>query len=208
VIEVTPVGREPEAEVAPAPEPARSSASAQVPPREPAAGDPRSGPLAELLLRETLAAARSQLRERTSELAQVRGALSDARAQLDAGDVRQGQMDATHAELRAELQQLSDELARAQAQLAAANASRDGALSEATGLRVELDRLGGELAAAREQLGGRGGELGQARALLADARAQPQIDKRSRASGAAVRPSRRRRRRGPSARRRTVATDE
>jgi hypothetical protein len=124
-IEVPPVGREPEAgrEATSAPAPAHALQFAQAPaadspswpapapvrPRgEPAAEDSRSGPLAELLLRETVSGLRSELRARAIELGQARGALADARARLDAGAASQEQMNATHAELRAELRQLSE----------------------------------------------------------------------------------------------------
>jgi predicted nucleic acid-binding Zn-ribbon protein len=65
---------------------------------------------------------------------------------------------------------LNAEIARLHAELAGANVARDSARSETTGLRTELDRLGTELAALREQAG-KQGELGEAKALLSDAKA-------------------------------------
>jgi chromosome segregation ATPase len=65
----------------------------------------------------------------------------------------------------------ADEAAILREQLAAAHVARDAALGEVGGLRAELERLGAELAVQREQAGQAGGELSEARQLLADARA-------------------------------------
>jgi hypothetical protein len=75
------------------------------------------------------------------------------------------------AELAAARDALAGEAAALREQLAIATISRDGAAGEVAGLRAELERLGTELAVTREQLGARGGDLGEAQRLLADARA-------------------------------------
>jgi hypothetical protein len=217
----------------------KDSAGGQVP-ADPAAlpDTPRSGPLADLLFKETVTALHAELERRSGEAAQLRGALADARSELDARAARQAGLETAHGELRRELEQLmgavarqrqdfderlgslQEELERAReqaamatavrddaeaeltrareaagalsdqlraqadaerrtaqeaaalrAQLAAAQISRDAAISEAGGLRAELERLGAELTVVREQMVARGGDLGEAQRLLADARA-------------------------------------
>jgi hypothetical protein len=127
--------------------------------------------------------ARSQERERAeSELTAGR---AETEAMLGAA---RSHADAQAAAAAAQIRELTDRVAALQdgerqrleeartlrQQLAASHIARDAALAEAGGLRAELDRLGGELAALREQSGPSGGDLGEARQLLADARALTQ----------------------------------
>ena len=170
MISVPPVG----AASGPGTGPARASPPAQAPPADsvcrpapasppashgPAGEDARSGPLAELLRRETISALRSELRERATELAHVRGALADARSELDAGAANQGQIESAHADLRAELEQLielveQEGLRRVELERAR-DAERHAASQqlEDSERRVgELERLVSERDAALEQL--------------------------------------------------------
>jgi hypothetical protein len=127
--------------------------------------------------------ARSQERERAeSELAGARaeseamlGAArshSDAQAVAAAAQIRE--LTDRVAVLQGGERQRDDEARALREQLAASHIARDAALAEADGLRTELDRLGGELAVLREQSGPPGGDLSEARQLLADARALTQ----------------------------------
>lgn len=113
---------------------------------------------------------RAQLSESTAahdRLATEAGSLRDELAAVRATSEREIAA-ATRAQAREP--DLNAEIARLHAELAGANVARDSARSESTGLRTELDRLGTELAAVREQAG-RQGELGEAKALLSDAKA-------------------------------------
>jgi hypothetical protein len=67
---------------------------------------PRSGPLADLLLRETVAALRTELEQRTADAARLQGALGDARAELEARTATQSQLETTLGELSVELKRL------------------------------------------------------------------------------------------------------
>jgi hypothetical protein len=82
-----------------APEPGSPAAPA---PAEP----PRSGPLADLLVKETVSALHAELERRSAEAAQLRGALADAHSELEARTGRQAALESAHAELRHELEQL------------------------------------------------------------------------------------------------------
>lgn len=253
---------------APAP-PARSDYVGQ--PSEPVFDTGRTGPLAELLFKESVTALHAELDQRGLEVGRLRGALADTRSQLESRTAQQAALESTHADLRAQLQQLmavagaqreeserrlqavrdeltaaeervaaadgrvaaaeeraaaaeaerdraqadlaleherarndlaaeraraqqvieterrraQDELAAVSAredhraaelsglreQLAGVSVAREAAAGEVAGLQAELERLGAELAVAREQLSARGGDLGEAQRLLADARA-------------------------------------
>lgn len=162
------------------------AASARTASAEPDPG--RGGPLAEVLLKETVSALHVELERRSAETARLKGALADAQSELDARGSRQASLESAHGELRHELEQLmaavtrqrqdfesrlaaaQDELAGARDQLAGAHISRDAAISEAGGLRAELQRLAAELTVMREQMNAHGGDLGEAQRLLADAR--------------------------------------
>jgi hypothetical protein len=115
------------------------------PSRGPPLEDPRSGPLAELLLRETVSALRSELRERATELAQLRGALADARSQLDAGAATHVQMETTHAELRAELEQLIELVEQEGVRRAELERARDAERRESSQRLDDLERRAVEL---------------------------------------------------------------
>ena len=135
-------------------------ATATAAPAEPAAASAvpaapvdlgRAGPLADLLLKETVAALHAELERRSTEAAQLRGALAEAQSELEARAARQAGLETAHGELRHELEQLmeavprqrrefeerltaaEDELDRAREELAMAAAARDEALAEARG---------------------------------------------------------------------------
>jgi DNA repair exonuclease SbcCD ATPase subunit len=122
----------PAAGAPPAPAAQPPPAPAAGPPPAPAAGPPpyaspeppRSGPLADLLLKETVAALHDELERRTAELARIRGTLADAQSDLESRGATQAALEATHIELRSQLERLSgaiqsdrDELARRTAEL-------------------------------------------------------------------------------------------
>jgi hypothetical protein len=137
----------------------------------------RGGPLASLLLKETVSALHAELERRSTEAAQLRGALADAQSELDARAARQAGLESAHGELRHELEQLMaaatrqrqdfeqrlaavrDELDRAREDAAMATAARD---ETETQLAQAREQAKAELAQAREQ----------ARAELARAREQ------------------------------------
>ena len=117
-----------------------------------------------------------------ADLTQTREELADERARaaerlsatIDERDAQAAQV----VELRDHLgrfsaahQRQSAEVSTLREQLAAASVAREAAAGEVAGLQAELQRLGSELAVSREQLEARGGNLGEAERLLADARA-------------------------------------
>ncbi len=87
------------------------------------------------------------------------------------GDSASPDVDRKLAELEERLAEAQSEAASAREQLAAVSVSREAAISEAAGLRAELERLATELAVISEQFAAKGGDLGEAERLLADARA-------------------------------------
>jgi DNA repair exonuclease SbcCD ATPase subunit len=149
----------------------------------------RSGPLADMLLKDTVSALHEELGQRTAETARLRGALADAQAELETRASTQAQLERTVGELSDELRRLmaaveehaaelaeatgrhAGELAAIRRELAAAQVARDAALSEAAGLRGELSRVGAELAVSREKASSESGDLAEASRLLADAKA-------------------------------------
>jgi len=78
---------------------------------------PRSGPLADLLLKETVAALHAELERRTAEAARIRGALADAQSDLEARTAMQAALELTHAELRHELERLMGAVERQRSDL-------------------------------------------------------------------------------------------
>jgi len=137
----------------PAEPPADQPAGAEpVAPGTGAAEPPRSGPLADLLLRDTVAALRAELDERTADAAQIRAALSDAQSELEARSSRPDQLESTLAELRGELDRLreavqdqhrqlrerSAEVTELRDQVTAAEAAAELRSAEASALRVDL----------------------------------------------------------------------
>jgi hypothetical protein len=113
---------------------------------------PRAGPLADLLLKETVGALHDELEQRAAEIAQVRGALAAAQSELSARDARQSQLETVLAELRGELERLrgavekqreqleqkSAEAVALRERLAAAEAASELRAAETVALRAEL----------------------------------------------------------------------
>lgn len=123
----------------------------------PAGDTPRSGPLADILLKETVAALHGELEARSSEAAQLRGALAAAQSELRARADSEGALEGTLGELGAELRRLTEavedqraELERRAAEADAARAEFDAERAEFATERAELERRLAELADARE----------------------------------------------------------
>jgi hypothetical protein len=150
----------------------------------------------EAQLRGRLADAAAELEARAGVQARLEVAHGELRAELaqlgelvEGQDARRAEVESRAITLAAQVARLEEELAGARAAvererertarelaelrtgLASSEVAREAALSEASGLRSELERLGGDLAAAREHVGEREGGLGEAEALLAEARA-------------------------------------
>ncbi|MFL5862818.1 MAG: hypothetical protein ACJ780_18915 [Solirubrobacteraceae bacterium] len=146
-------------------------------------------------LTESVSALQAELEERSREVARLQGSLADVESELEARTALQAALESAQSDLRRELQELMSavsaqrqeheqklaaaelrhrqdaaELSVLRDQLAAADVSRDAALGEVAGLRVELERLGSELAVTREYDAAKGGDLGEAQRLLAEAR--------------------------------------
>ncbi len=126
----------------------------------------RTGPLADLLLKESVSALHAELEERSAEAARLRGALADARSELEARAARQAALESAQEELRAQLRQLMtaaaaqrDEFAERAAQLTAAGDAQ----------AVEAARLRDRLAAASSAAHQKDTELAGLRAELASA---------------------------------------
>jgi hypothetical protein len=115
----------------------------------------RAGPLADALLRETVAALHAELEQRSSREATLDGALEHARAELAARTSSQAELQATHGELRAELGRLVEAVAEQQAEferrLDEARARAEAELAQA---RAEAELVRAELAGAREREAG------------------------------------------------------
>ena len=105
---------------------------------------PRSGPLADLLLKETVAALHAELEQRGTEAAQLRSALAGAHFELEA---RGG----TQSELESTLGQLGSELRRLMAAVEEQRRELDQRHTEAERERAEFEQRLAELAAARDQ---------------------------------------------------------
>ncbi len=168
--------------------PAESVEPSSVPdPSSPGAGDPppppppplaehealggehgRSGPLADLLFKETVSALHSELEQRSTEAARLRGALAEARSDVGTRSSAQAGLEAAHGELRHELQRLMAAVTQQRAdfdeQLAAIGAERDGARTERDGALAERDGALAELEAVRAKAESVGAELELARA--------------------------------------------
>jgi hypothetical protein len=129
------------------------------PPTEPVAAleathdAPRSGPLADLLLKETVAALHAELEQRTADAARIQGALADSQSELEAREATQAQLEVTLSELRAELKRLIEAVEDQQRQLDARNAEADSERAEAqrqlAKMAAEAVTLRGDLAAAQ-----------------------------------------------------------
>jgi len=161
-------------EPAPAPAAAPAPASASAPEREWAAveitSEPaRSGPLADMLLKETVAALHGELESRGVEAARLRSALTGAQSELHARSESQSALEATLGELGTELRRLTEavdeqrrELDRREAdgaheredferRLTELSVARDDQAAELTAVREELASAREELAGARER---------------------------------------------------------
>jgi hypothetical protein len=125
-------------------------------PSVPDAETPRSGPLADLLLKETVAALHAELEQRTAETVRLRGSLADARSEVESRSASQAALEATQQELRVQLERLTAGVQRHRAEL---DAARDQRAGEAAALREQLaaaqalaDRRGAEATRLREDL--------------------------------------------------------
>jgi hypothetical protein len=128
----------------------------------------RGGPLANLLLKETVAALHAELERRSTEAAQLRGALADAQSELDARASRQAGLESAHGELRHELEQLMAAATRQrqdfEERLAAAQDELDLSREDAAMATAARDETEAQLARAGEQAGA---ELVRAREQIA-----------------------------------------
>jgi hypothetical protein len=108
----------------------------------------RQGPLAEVLLKETVTALHAELELRATEAARLRGALAQVRSDLETRGQRQTELEAAHAELRHELGEL---------------------MSAATRQRTEFDQRLSSTRAGVEELGReRGQAVSERDAALAE----------------------------------------
>ncbi|MEA2211661.1 MAG: hypothetical protein QOF83_1609 [Solirubrobacteraceae bacterium] len=105
---------------------------------------PRSGPLADLLLKETVAALHTELEQRMAHAARLQGALGDARAELEARTTTQSQLEATLGELSVELKRLMGAVEEQRTEL---EQHREQARTE----REELERRLSDLTEAHER---------------------------------------------------------
>jgi len=126
---------------------------------------PRSGPLADMLLKETVAALHRELETRGVEAARLRSALTGAQSELQARTESQSTLEATLGELGTELRRLTEavdeqrrELDRREADGAREREDFKRRLTELTVARddqaAELTAVREELASAREELAG------------------------------------------------------
>jgi predicted nucleic acid-binding Zn-ribbon protein len=125
-------------------------------------------------------ALKQQFDRATAETTELRNELQQLRAVAQ-------QHAAEQERLRRREQELSAALAPLQAELATASVAREAAVAEAAGLRAELDRAAAGLVHAQRESSDRGGQLGEAETLLAEARALTQrLQRRATGSSAAV----------------------
>lgn len=106
---------------------------------------PRSGPLSDLLLKETVAALHAELERRTADAARIRGALADAQSDLEARTAMQAALELTHGELRHELERLMGAVERQRSDL-------EGQSRRVSELEAAHDERAAEIAELREQL--------------------------------------------------------
>jgi predicted nucleic acid-binding Zn-ribbon protein len=141
-------------EVAPPPAEADPARLAEV--ADPAVETGRTGPLAELLFKESVSALHAELEERSAEVARLQGAVADARSELEARASRQSALESAHGDLRGELQELMGavtaqrddyerRLAEAEERAATAEERLTGADAERERLTAERERLTAEL---------------------------------------------------------------
>jgi hypothetical protein len=154
----------------------------------------RAGPLADALLRETVAALHAELEQRSGREAALDGALERVRAELVARTASQTELEATHDELRTELARLVEAVAeqqaeferrlseareRSEAEPAQARGEADHARAEVSQARSEADHARAEVSQARDEADHARSELAhvrdaaeRARSELAQARAE------------------------------------
>jgi hypothetical protein len=115
----------------------------------------RAGPLADALLRETVAALHAELEQRSGREAALAGALERARAELAARTASQTELEVTQDELRTELARLVEAVAGQQAEFERRlDEVRGRSERELTRARADTDRARTELRAAHEQEAG------------------------------------------------------
>lgn len=163
------------------PEPLSEPGPAPPAPPAPAAASseaPRSGPLADLLLKETVAALHAELEQRTADAAHMRGALADSQSELEARSATQAQLEATLGELRSELERLMNavedqrrELEEGSGEVERVRAETDRRVAElaveATALREDLAAANVSREAAISEVAGLRAELGRLGSELA-----------------------------------------
>ena len=66
----------------------------------------RTGPLAELLFKESVSALHAELEQRSTDVARLQGSLADAQSELEARTAMQAALESAHGDLRGELQEL------------------------------------------------------------------------------------------------------
>jgi hypothetical protein len=158
---------------------------------EPAVETGRTGPLAELLFKESVSALHAELEERSAEVARLQGALADARSEIEARTARQAALESAHGDLRSEIRELMGavaaqrndyerRLAQAETERDQLRSELDAALADAADLRhrlataasghqhhtAELSALRDQLAAAQVSRDAAAGEVAGLRAEL------------------------------------------
>jgi predicted nucleic acid-binding Zn-ribbon protein len=122
----------------------------------PTADTGRTGPLAELLFKESVSALHAELEQRAGEVARLQGSLADATSELEARSYRQAALESAHGDLRAELQELMSAVAAQrddfERRLAEADERAMSAEAEREGVRAELDAVHAATAAQLEDL--------------------------------------------------------
>jgi hypothetical protein len=120
----------------------------------------RTGPLAELLYKESVSALHAELEQRSTDVARLQGSLADAHSELEARTAMQAALESAHGDLRGELQELMSAMGLQrddfERRLATAEDRRATAETECERLREELataqTRTQREVDAARDAL--------------------------------------------------------
>ncbi|MGI9183622.1 MAG: hypothetical protein ACR2GZ_01445 [Solirubrobacteraceae bacterium] len=111
----------------------------EVPPLTHTTGEaPRSGPLADLLLKETVVALHAELEQRGIEAAQLRSALSGAHSELEARAGTQSELEGTLGQLGSELRRLMEAVAGQRRELDQHHAEAERERAEVQALREQL----------------------------------------------------------------------
>lgn len=106
---------------------------------DPAVDTGRTGPLAELLFKESVSALHAELEERSAEVARLQGALADARSEVEARASRQTALESAHADLRGELQELMGAVAGQREEYERRVAEAEGRATEAEARVAEAE---------------------------------------------------------------------